>query len=133
MITSSLFKKLVEDTRKNNAANKKEFQSRFQKKTVKNVSGTERKLVYRHKNKSRVDDRTKAELVKCKISKSQTRKRQILLRIISSADSEGSAAPSAKFWYMNIAQMLKEPLYVSVGLQSSRKLYDALKLSVKSL
>jgi hypothetical protein len=42
-----------------NGVNKKEIQSRSQEKYVRNVPGTERKLVYRERNKSW--DRTKAE------------------------------------------------------------------------
>jgi hypothetical protein len=50
-VTSSLLKKIDEDAQKKNAVNKKEFQSRFQEKNLRNASGTERKLVYRQKNK----------------------------------------------------------------------------------
>jgi hypothetical protein len=49
------------------------------------MPGTERKKGYRQKSKSYMEDRTKAEvnmkkLVKSKPSKSQTRKRQVLVR-----------------------------------------------------
>jgi hypothetical protein len=42
--------------------NKRKFRSRSQEKHVRNVPGTERMLVYREKNKSYMEDRTKAEV-----------------------------------------------------------------------
>jgi hypothetical protein len=71
----------------------RKFQRRSQEKYVRNVPGTEMKIVYTQKNKSHIVDRTNAgvnvkKLVKCKPSKSQTWKRQVLLRINSSSDSE---------------------------------------------
>jgi hypothetical protein len=58
------------------------------------MPGTERKLVYRQKNKPYMEDRTKAEvqmkkLVKCKPSRLQTGKRHVQLRISSTSDSVG--------------------------------------------
>jgi hypothetical protein len=98
LITSSPYKHLEEGAKKKKkkkkkgAVNEKGSQSRSQEKNVRNVTGTERKLVCGQKNKSCVEDRTTAEinmkkLVKCKASKSQTRKRQVLGRISSSLDS----------------------------------------------
>jgi hypothetical protein len=93
VITSSPYSSLVEDAKKKKPVNKEGFQSRSQEKNVRNVLGTERKVVYRQKNKSYMKDGTKAEvsmkkLVKWKPSTLQTQKREVLLRISSSLDSE---------------------------------------------
>lgn len=44
------------------AVNKREIQSKSQAKYVSNMSGTERKLVYRQKNKSYMEDKKKADV-----------------------------------------------------------------------
>jgi hypothetical protein len=81
-------KKKKKKKKKTKPVNKKEFQSRSQEKNIRNVPETEKKLVYRQKNKSYVEDSINFDvnmkkLVKCKSSKSQTRKRQVLLRTSS--------------------------------------------------
>jgi hypothetical protein len=45
-----------------NMRNKRKFQSRTQEEYGRNVSGTERKLVYKQKNNSYMEGRTKAEV-----------------------------------------------------------------------
>jgi hypothetical protein len=59
VITSYPYKNLVEDVKKKKPVNKMGFQSRSWEKNIRNVHRTERKLVYRQKNKPHMEDMTK--------------------------------------------------------------------------
>jgi hypothetical protein len=63
VISSCPYKNLVENAKKKKLENKKEFQSRSQVKDIRNVRRTERKLVFRQRNKPCMENRTKLKSI----------------------------------------------------------------------